>query len=252
MEESPFHSSGGRAGVLVNIRRMITRRLKRWILGAATFACGLGALAGAMPTEDFMLFLVGLGVYGSALGGLGWACGLLTRNLRLRRALEGGFYDKGLSMLQKWRRDDELTATLRDKVPFPDDEVRQRMIAAVRELLALQVAAADRSNPHISEELRKDIKRRCGQVLLSLWPKCQDLVLLGRPGLDSPAANAKVSQILAPLDQLAEMTAAARSRIANATLAGSSLEIHDALESAGAMKWQAGESPRIQAMLEGS
>src|SRR5688572_15598319 len=124
MEESPVHSSGGLAGSLVDIWRMVTRRLKRWILGTAPFACGLGALAGSMPAEDFLILLAGIGVYGSALGALGWACGLLTRNLRLRRALEGGFYDKGLSMLQKWRRDDELIGTLRDEVPFPNDVVR--------------------------------------------------------------------------------------------------------------------------------
>jgi hypothetical protein len=190
-------------------------------------------------------------VYASALGGFVWLCGFITRGFRIQRALEGRFHERVLRMLQKWRREDELLATLRDKVPFPDDEVRQKMVVVVRELLALQKAAADQSNPHIPESLRKEIKQRCQDMLISLWPKCQDLTLLARPGLDPVAASAKVSQIREPLDQLAEIVASTRSRIAHATLAGSSLELHDALESAGAMKWQAEEAPRIHAMVEG-
>jgi hypothetical protein len=185
------------------------------------------------------------------LGGFVWLCGFLTRGFRIQRALEGRFYERVLRKLQKWRREDELLATLRDKVPFPDDEVRQKMVVVVRELLALQKAAADQSNPHIPESLRKEIKQRCQDMLISLWPKCQDLTLLARPGLDPVAASTKVSQIREPLDQLAEIIAATRSRIGHSTLAGSSLELHDALESAGAMKWQAEEAPRIHAMVEG-
>jgi hypothetical protein len=230
---------------------MATRRLMRWILGTAPFAVGLGGLAAVVSPGTFLIILTGVVVYASMLGGFVWLCGFITRGFRVQRALEGRFYERALRMLQKWRRDDELLATLRDKVPFPDDEVRQRMVVVVRELLALEKAAADRSNPHIPESLRKEIKQRCRAMLLSLWPKCQDLTLLARPGLDPVAASAKVAEIREPLDQLAEIIVATRSRISHATLAGSSLELHDALESAGAMKWQAEEAPRIQAMLEG-
>jgi hypothetical protein len=211
----------------------------------------LGGLAAVVSPGTFLIILTGVVAYASALGGFVWLCGFVTRGFRVQRALEGRFYERALRLLQKWRREDELLAILRDKVPFPDDEVRQRMVVVVRELLALQKAAADRSNPHVPESLRSEIKQRSGDMLLSLWPKCQDLTLLARPGLDPAAASAKVSQIREPLDQLAEIIAATRSRIAHATLEGSSLELHDALESAGAMKWQAEEAPRIQAMLEG-
>jgi hypothetical protein len=147
----------------------------RWILGTAPFACGLGGLAAVVSPGTFLIILAVVAAYASVLGGFVWLCGFITRGFRVQRALDGGFHERALRMLQKWRRDDELVVTLRDKVPFPDEAVRQKMVVVVRELLALQTAAADRSNPHIPETLRKEIKQRCRDMLLSLWPKCQDL-----------------------------------------------------------------------------
>ena len=167
----------------------------RWILCTAPFACGLGGLAAVVSPGTFLIILTGVVVYASALGGFVWLCGFITRGFRVQRALDGGFYEGALRLLQKWRREDELLATLRDKVPFPDDEVRQRMVVVVREVLALQKAAADRSNPHIPESLRSEIKQRCRDMLLSLGPKCQDLTLLARRGLDPAAASAKLTNI---------------------------------------------------------
>lgn len=230
---------------------MVNRRAIGWILGAGPVACGLGVAVAVLPPLDLLWILIGLVVYGSALTGLVWLTGFATRGFRLRAALNGGFYDKALRCLDEWGRNDELLATLRDKVPFPDDAIKERIIVTVRELQALQATATDPSNPHISEDLRGEIIGRCRNVMISLWPRCQDLSLLARPELAREAVRAKVVPMGESLDQLAEMIAATRLRLSNVTLEGSSLEIHDALESVGAMKWRVEEAPRIQAMVEG-
>jgi hypothetical protein len=226
-------------------------RLIPWILGLALPACGLGAFFAAVPGEVLLICLTGLVIYGSLLAGVIGLAGFLTRGIRLQKALAAGFHGKALRMLQKWRQDERLLEVLRTRVPLPGDTVRDRLVDVVRESLALRKAAADLSNPHVPKELRKEIKRRTGDALESLWPKCQDLSLLARPGMDAPEVETKVTQLLAPLEQLADLLASTRRQLAHATFEGVSLDLGDVIENAGAMKWQATEAPKMNSMLEG-
>lgn len=227
------------------------RRLTPWILGSVPLACGLGVLFAAVSGEILLIGLAGLAIYGVALAAVVWLLGLLTRGIRFDRALSRGFHGKALGMLQRWRKDEKLIDTLRTKVPLPGDAVRERLVEVVRELLALQKAAADLSNPHVPGELRKEIKRRTGDALRSLWPKCQDLALLARPGMEAAEVNAKVVQIMAPLEQLANIIASTRRQLVHSTFEGTSLNLDDMIENAGAMKWQVTETARMNSLLEG-
>jgi len=217
--------------------------------GILGWVIGLAVLAAAVYFWKYALILVVLLV---VVGGLAWAgYSLLTKSGKANAAVEKHDYALALQLLQDKGEQDQLISTLRFKVPFPDNQVKERFLEAVRELLALQNAATDQANPHIPSDLREELARRTRESLSSLWPLCQKLTLLARSKVKPEAVAGKVAGVLVQLEELAHSTENTRHQLAHITLGASSLEINEATEQVGAMKWQVAEMQKLDAMLEG-
>ncbi|WP_193211421.1 hypothetical protein [Luteolibacter marinus] len=217
--------------------------------GSFGWVVGLGLLVAA-----FYFWRISLALAAALLlvGLVVWAAyRLLSKSGRAHTAMDEHDYAAALELLQESGDHDQLISALRFKVPFPTPELKERFVAAVRELLALQETAADPANPHIPSDLRDELARRTRESLSSLWPLCQKLTLLARSKVKPETVQERISGVLG---QLADLTASAentRQQLAHITLGASALEINEATEQVGAMKWQVTEMQKIDAMLEG-
>ena len=93
--------------------------------------------------------------------------------------------------------------------------------------------------------------RRTRESLASLWPLCQKLALVTRAKVGAESLSAKLDGVNGQLEELARNAEATRHQLAHITLGASDLEIHEATEQVGAMKWQVTEMQKLDAMLEG-
>lgn len=210
---------------------------------------GLAVLAAAVYFWRISLALVAVAV---CLGLLAWAAHrFLSKSGRAQTAMEDHDYAGALKLLQDGGDADQLISALRFKVPFPSETIKARVLAAVRELLALQDAANDPANPHLPAELRDEIARRTNESLTSLWPLCQKLALVSRAKVKPEAVRERIDGVTQQLEELAANAETTRHQLAQLTLGATPLEIHDATEQVGAMKWQVTEMQRLDAMLEG-
>jgi hypothetical protein len=209
----------------------------------------IAVLIAAVVFWRFSLVAVGVLVLAGVLAWAGHR--FLSKSGRAAAAIEARDYAAGLRLLQEGGDGDALISALRFKVPFPTETVKARLLAAVRELLELRAAAADPANTHLPEELRRDIVRRCGESLASLWPLCQKLALVARAKADTAAIAPRLAAVGEELDALANNATATRHQLAHLTLGADELEIHAATEQVGAMKWQVSEMQKLDAMLEG-
>jgi hypothetical protein len=217
--------------------------------GAVGWLVGLVLLAAAIYFWKATLVVTG-GLL--LLGILGWlAYRLLSKSGRAGAAVEKHDYAQALKLLQDTGEQDQLISTLRFKVPFPDNAVKEAFLKAVRELLALQNAATDAANPYIPLELREELARRTCDSLYSLWPLCHKLALVTRSKVGAEAVATKTSGVITQLEELARNTEATRHQLAHLTLEASPLEINEATEQVGAMKWQVAEMQKLDAMLGG-
>jgi ribosomal protein L29 len=188
----------------------------------------------------------------SLLGLAAWACyRLFSKSGQAHAAMEENDYAAALLLLQQSGDHSQLTGTLRFKVPFPGSAVKESFLEAVRELLTLQEAAADPANPHLPQGLRDDLARRTGESLASLWPLCQKLTLLARSRVQPELLDERISAVAGQLEELAQSARATRHQLAHITLGASELEIHEATEQVGAMKWQVGEMRKLDGMIDG-
>lgn len=216
--------------------------------GAIGWLIGLALLAAAIYFWKATL-IIGGGLVLLAL--LGWAAyRLLSKGGRAGAAVDQHDYALALKLLQEKGEQDQLISTLRFKVPFPDNTVKELVLKAVRELLALQNAAADKVNPYLPQGLRDQLIQRSNDSLASLWPLCQKLALVARSKVGTNALADKMSGVTAQLEELARNTEATRHQLAHVTLESSPLEINEATEQVGAMKWQVTEMQKLDAMLE--
>jgi hypothetical protein len=190
-----------------------------------------------------LLILIGLVAWGGYR--------FLSKSGRASSALEENDYAAALQLLQESGDHDQLISTLRFKVPFPGEDLKPRMLDAVRELLALQEAAADPANPLIPSELRAELARRTHESLSSLWPLCQKLTLLARSKVKPEVVGERIAGVTTQLEDLARNAEATRNQLAHITLGASELEINVATEQVGAMKWQVTEMQRIDVLLDG-
>lgn len=175
---------------------------------------------------------------------------LISKSGRARAAMEDHDYAAALELLQESGDHDQLISSLRFKVPFPTPELKDRFVAAVRELLALQKTAEDPANPHIPSDLRQELARRTRESLSSLWPLCQKLTLLARSKVKPEAMSERIAGVIGQLEDLARNAENTRQQLAHITLGASALEINDATEQVAAMKWQVTEMQKMDAMLE--
>jgi hypothetical protein len=176
---------------------------------------------------------------------------MFSKSGQAQTAMDENNYAAALQLLQESGDHDQLISTLRFKVPFPGEDLKPRMLEAVRELLALQKAAADPANPHIPSELRAELARRTDESLSSLWPLCHKLTLLARAKVKPEALRERIAGVTTQLEDLARNAEATRNQLAHITLGASELEINVATEQVGAMKWQVTEMQRIDALLDG-
>jgi hypothetical protein len=210
---------------------------------------GLALLIAAVYFWRISLALVGAV---ALLGLLAWAGHrFLSKSGRASTAMEENNYAAALQLLQQSGKPDQLISALRFKVPFPGEDLKPRMLDAVRELLALRQAAADPANPHLPSELRAELARRTEESLSSLWPLCQKLTLLARSKVKPELLEHRIAGVCTQLEDLARNAEATRNQLAHITLGTSELEIHAATEQVGAMKWQVTEMQRIDALLDG-
>ncbi|WP_035615767.1 hypothetical protein [Haloferula sp. BvORR071] len=213
-----------------------------WLIGLAVLAVAIYFWKATLVIGGGLLLL----------GILGWlAYRLLSKSGRAGAAVEKHDYAAALKLLQDTGEQDQLISTLRFKVPFPDNAVKEAFLKAVRELLALQNAAKDEANPYLPAELREELARRTRDSLYSLWPLCHKLALVARSKVGAEAVAAKMSGVITQLEDLARNTETTRNQLAHLTLDASPLEIDDATEQVGAMKWQVAEMQKLDAMLEG-
>lgn len=217
--------------------------------GAIGWLVGLALLALAVYFWKATLAITGGLILASILGWLAYR--LLSKSGRAGAAVEKHDYAQALKLLQENGEQDQLISTLRFKVPFPDNAVKETILKAVRELLALKNAATDTANPYLPAGLREELVRRTHESLDSLWPLCHRLALVARSKVDAEAVAAKMSGVITQLEDLARSTETTRHQLAHLTLDASPLEINEAVEQVGAMKWQVTEMQKLDAMLEG-
>ncbi|RYD63287.1 MAG: hypothetical protein EOP83_12565 [Verrucomicrobiaceae bacterium] len=217
--------------------------------GSVGWLIGIAVLAAAIYFWRISLALVGLAVVVGLLVWLGYR--FLSKSGKAQTAMEGHDYAAALQLLQDGGDADQLISALRFKVPFPGETIKARVLAAVKELLALQDAATDPANPHLPAELRDEIGRRTRESLSSLWPLCQKLALVTRAKVKPDAVRERIEGVSQQLEELAANAETTRHQLAHLTLGATPLEIHEATEQVGAMKWQVGEMQRLDAMLEG-
>ncbi len=210
---------------------------------------GLAVLASAIYFWRVSLALTGLAVFIGLLAWLGYR--FLSKSGKAQTAIEDHDYAAALQLLQDSGDADQLISALRFKVPFPGETIKARVLAAVKELLALQNAACDPANPHLPAELREEICRRTRESLSSLWPLCQKLAVVARAKVKPEAVRERIEGVTQQLEELATNAETTRHQLAQLTLGATPLEIHKATEQVGAMKWQVGEMQRLDAMLEG-
>ena len=146
---------------------------------------------------------------------------------------------------------EQLISALRFKVPFPAETIKARVLAAVKELLALRETAMDPANTHVPGELRDELARRTGESLAALWPLCQKLALVARAKVKPELLKERLDGVAKQLEDLAANAETTRHQLAHLTLGATPMEIHEATEQMGAMKWQVTEMQRLDAMLEG-
>jgi len=210
---------------------------------------GLAVLAAAFYFWRISLALVALA---GLLGVVIWLVyKFVSKSGKAQTAIESHDYAAALKLLQDKGDSDQLISALRFKVPFPGETIKARVLGAVRELLALRSAASDPANPNLPSELRDEIGRRTGESLSSLWPLCQKLALVARAKVKPEALREQIEGVTQQLEELATNAETTRHQLAQLTLGGTPLEIHEATEQVGAMKWQVGEMQRLDAMLEG-
>lgn len=210
---------------------------------------GLAVLAVAIYFRRVTLAIVGAAVVAGIVGWLAYR--LLSTTGRAGAAMEKYDYAQALKLLQDHGEQDQLISTLRFKVPFPGNPVKESILKAVRELLALQNAATDTANPYLPAELREELARRTRDSLYSLWPLCHRLSLIERSKVGAEVVAGKISGVITQLEELAHNTEATRHQLAHVTLESSPLEINEATEQVGAMKWQVAELQKLDSMLEG-
>jgi hypothetical protein len=217
--------------------------------GSFGWLVGLGLLAAAFYFWRLSLTLAAVLML---LGVVAWAAyRLVSKSGRAHTAMDEHNYAAALELLQESGDDDQLISALRFKVPFPTPELKERFVAAVRELLALQQTARDPANPHIPSDLREELARRTRESLSSLWPLCQKLTLITRSKIKPEAVSDRIDGVLGQLADLARNAENTRQQLAHITLGASALEINEATEQVGAMKWQVTELQKMDAMLEG-
>jgi len=210
---------------------------------------GLAVLAAAVYFWRISLTLAALATLVGVLVWVGYR--FFSKSGQAQTALESHAYAAALQLLQDGGDADQLISALRFKVPFPGETIKARVLAAVKELLALQEAAADPANPHLPAELREEIARRTRESLSSLWPLCQKLALVTRAKVKPEVLQDRIDGVSQQLEELAANAETTRHQLAQLTLGATPLEIHEATEQVGAMKWQVGEMQRLDAMLEG-
>lgn len=217
--------------------------------GSFGWVIGLAMLVAAVY---FWRISLGIVAVIAVLGIAAWAgYRLLSKIGQAQTAMDENDYASALRLLQESGDEDQLISTLRFKVPFPGETLKARVITAVRELLALQETAADPANPHIPAELREELARRTRESLASLWPLCHKLSLLARSKIKPETMSERISGVTTQLEELARNAEATRHQLAHITLGASELEINEATEQVGAMKWQVTEMQKLDAMLEG-
>ena len=210
---------------------------------------GLAVLAAAMYFWRVSLVLAGVVVLAGLLTWVGYR--FLSKSGQAQTAMENHDYAAALQLLQDGGNSDQLISALRFKVPFPGETIKARVLTAVKELLSLQDAATDPANPHLPPELRDEIGRRTRESLSSLWPLCQKLALVTRAKVKAELLSDRIAGVTQQLEELAANAETTRHQLAQLTLGATPLEIHEATEQVGAMKWQVGEMQRLDAMLEG-
>ena len=210
---------------------------------------GLAVLAAAFYFWRVSLALVGLAVFVGLLVWVGYR--FLSKSGKAQTAIESRDYATALQLLQDSGDADQLISALRFKVPFPGETIKARVLAAVKELLALQETASDPANPHLPVELREEIARRTRESLSSFWPQCQKLALAARAKVQPDAVRERIEGLIQQLEELATNAETTRHQLVQLTLGSTPLEIHAAIEQVAAMKWQVGEMQRLDAMLEG-
>lgn len=216
--------------------------------GAFSFFVGLALLVAAVY---FWRVSLALAATLALLGLLIWGIyRLVSKSGRARAAMDENDYASALHLLQEAGDHDQLISTLRFKVPFPTTELKDRFVTAVRELLALQQAVQDPANPHIPPDLREELDRRTKESLSSLWPLCQKLTLITRSKIKPESVSGRIEGVLGQLSDLAKNAENTRQQLAHITLGASELEINEATEQVGAMKWQVTELQKMDAMLE--
>ncbi len=209
---------------------------------------GVALLAAALYFLRFSLTLAAVLAFTGVLIWIGHR--LLSGTGRAQAAIDDHDYAAALKLLQESGEHEQLISSLRFKVPFPDKELKERIVQAVRELLALRETAADPANPHIPSGLREEIDRRTRESLSSLWPLCQKLTLIARSKIKPEIISERINGVAAQLQDLARNAEHTRQQLAHITLGASALEINDAAEQVGAMKWQVSEMQKLDAMLE--
>lgn len=208
----------------------------------------LAVLAAAVYFWRVSLVLAAAAV---VIGIAAWAAyRFLSKTGRANSALDERDFAAGLKLLQDSGDTDQLISALRFKVPFPTETIKARVLAAVKELTALQETAAEPANTHLPDALREEIARRTADSLATLWPLCQKLALIARAKVDPEKVRDRLDGVSSQLEDLAANAETTRHQLAHLTLGATPLEIHEATEQVGAMKWQVTEMQRLDAMLE--
>ncbi len=208
----------------------------------------LALLVGAIYFWRASLVLVGIVI---ALGMLLWlGYRVLSKSSRAQASIDENDFATALRLLHESGRDDQLISALRFKMPFPNQDVKDRVVGAVRQLISLRDAAADPANTYLPESLRGDLRTRTHDSLSSLWPLCQKLSLLGRARLDEKLLKERLGDVTGQLEELATNAKNTRQQLALITLGASELEINHATEQVVAMKWQVNETQKFDALLE--